>query len=133
MRNRAKCKLCGEIIESFHRGDYVACLCDEIAIAGGNEKLESFAKNWSNFLRVDDEGNEIVVNVYDKIDNDTDPLKETLVDDKGKRNRQDYINILDMFCKNINQLPPDAKYSFVSHAYLMAVLTIILAIFETDE
>ena len=36
-RNKAKCKLCGDIIESKHRHDFVMCRCEAIFIDGGNE------------------------------------------------------------------------------------------------
>ena len=40
MRNRAKCKLCSSVIESYHRYDEVSCKCGEINISGGNDVLE---------------------------------------------------------------------------------------------
>ncbi len=54
MKNRAKCKKCHSVLESFHEFDYITCKCGEIAISGGNQKLECYANDWSNFLRVDD-------------------------------------------------------------------------------
>ena len=62
MRNRAKCKLCGDIIESFHPTDVVECKCGEIAVDRGLG-LGCAARDWKNFVRVDDEGNEIVVRI----------------------------------------------------------------------
>ena len=35
LRNRARCKDCGEIIESFHVHDFVRCACGKIAVDGG--------------------------------------------------------------------------------------------------
>ena len=66
MRNRAKCKLCSDILESFHEHDWVSCKCGEISICGGNVKLECSAKDWKSFLRVDDQGNVIVPKVMQK-------------------------------------------------------------------
>ena len=34
-RNRARCKVCGDEIQSRHRHDYVACKCGKIAVDGG--------------------------------------------------------------------------------------------------
>ena len=65
MRNRAKCKLCQSTIESFHPTDLVLCKCGEISVDAG-EGLKCAAKSWENFLRVDDEGNEIIVKVESK-------------------------------------------------------------------
>lgn len=66
MKNKAKCKQCLSIIESFHETDYVTCKCGEISVYGGNIALYSSARDYTNFLRVDDEGNEIVVKFMDK-------------------------------------------------------------------
>jgi hypothetical protein len=54
MRNRAKCRLCGDILESFHEFDRVDCKCDEIGISGGNIRPDVFYKNKENFIRVYD-------------------------------------------------------------------------------
>lgn len=76
MRNRAKCKKCQQIIESFHSTDFVICGCNEIAVDGG-EALKCFARDWTNFLRVDDEGNEIVPEIKEA----NMPSHTTLVED----------------------------------------------------
>ena len=34
-RNAAKCKLCGDVIESKYRHDFVQCQCGEIFVDGG--------------------------------------------------------------------------------------------------
>ena len=39
IRNRAKCNLCNEIIESEFRHDYVQCKCGAIAVDGGKAYL----------------------------------------------------------------------------------------------
>ena len=36
-RNRAKCKLCGDVIESKHRHDFVTCKCKAIFVDGGSD------------------------------------------------------------------------------------------------
>lgn len=128
MRNRAKCKLCNEIIESFHRGDYVTCKCDEIAVCGGTEKLEVFAKNWCNFVRIDDEGNEIVIH-----------LEENQKADESKQfisppsyTKEDYIQMLEEFCQKIDSLPSGARFDAVTHADLSSVLKVVVDIFRSS-
>lgn len=34
-RNQARCLVCGDVIESKHRHDYVSCRCGAIAVDGG--------------------------------------------------------------------------------------------------
>jgi len=56
--NKAKCKLCGDIIESKHQHDFVRCKCGEIFVDGGNSYSRYGARDFKNFLRYDDETND---------------------------------------------------------------------------
>jgi len=38
-RNRAQCADCKDIIESYHRHDFVGCKCGAIYVDGGHEYL----------------------------------------------------------------------------------------------
>lgn len=40
LSNKAKCKKCGDIIESKHVHDYVTCKCGAISVDGGHEYLK---------------------------------------------------------------------------------------------
>jgi len=116
MKNRAKCKLCQSIIESFHDTDYVECKCGNISVSGGL-KMECAALDWNNFLRVDDQGNEIIVTVKGE---DVKPFyNETLT-------REDKIKMLDEMIKNYENLPTNALqapitgYDFTSALLLLS-------------
>lgn len=50
LRNRAKCKLCGDVIESTHVHELVACSCGEIFVDGGHEYARAGAKDFKNFI-----------------------------------------------------------------------------------
>jgi hypothetical protein len=78
MNNRAKCKLCKKIIESFHSTDYVMCDCGEIAVDGG-AAMRCIARDFKNFLRVDDEGNEIVVTVKENKEDASEDKKHSIL------------------------------------------------------
>jgi hypothetical protein len=39
IKNAIQCKLCGEIIESTHRNQYVSCKCGACAVDGGLDYL----------------------------------------------------------------------------------------------
>ena len=39
IRNRIKCKKCGEIIESTNRHDFKFCKCGAVAVDGGKDYL----------------------------------------------------------------------------------------------
>lgn len=39
LHNRARCKRCGDTIESTHRHDFVGCSCGAIAVDGGYDYL----------------------------------------------------------------------------------------------
>lgn len=38
--NMAKCLICGDIIESVHRHDYVTCSCGNLSVDGGKDYLK---------------------------------------------------------------------------------------------
>lgn len=122
MRNRAKCKLCGSIIESIHRYDYVECKCGEIAIEGGEESYKCSAKNFGNFLRVDDQDNIIIPTIQESevIVTNTKPAKNELID-----------NIKEMI-KNIENLPSQAMTTAINHYDFCSLLILLVAILEAD-
>lgn len=39
IENKAKCLLCGDVIESVNRHDYVTCSCGNISVDGGKDYL----------------------------------------------------------------------------------------------
>jgi len=152
MRNRAKCNLCGDILESLHSTDYVKCSCDAIAIDGGPDNYLCFAKDWDNFLRVDDLGHEIKVKVKDEMDridgsnaqdnsSDTfspdmvhtsDTAKNDGMDDKPRPSREDCLKELQIMIDNIENLPPHAMNSFVSHYDLYSFMLVVSALFKSS-
>jgi predicted nucleic acid-binding Zn-ribbon protein len=114
MKNRAKCKVCKSIIESFHSTDLVICNCGEIFVDGG-DAMKCGATDFANFLRVDDHGNEIVVTVTEK----NEPIESRIDDPIGFS--------IDEMIKNIESLPEHAKSSSVTQYDLMSVLLILRA------
>lgn len=38
-RNAARCKKCGDVIESEHRRDFVSCKCGAIFVDGGHDYI----------------------------------------------------------------------------------------------
>lgn len=40
IRNKIKCKKCGDIIESKNTNDFKKCLCGAVAVDGGKEYLK---------------------------------------------------------------------------------------------
>jgi len=43
--NRAKCLICGDILESFHVHDFKSCSCGNISVDGGLQYIKRSAKN----------------------------------------------------------------------------------------
>lgn len=121
MRNRAKCRLCQEIIESLHRHDYVSCACGEISVDGGLDYLRAAAKDWGNFFRVDDLGNEIIVQVKesDQVEEPKEPPKPTL---------KDKIEMLKRMVEDLEKLPQNALTLPITHYDHLAALMLIYEI-----
>lgn len=147
MRNRAKCKLCESVIESYHSTDYCECKCGEIGVDGG-EALRCCAKSWSNFIRVEDDDSETIVRVeeltrYEKADmeintlNKLDKEKET----ESKKNDQaqyaqpqkkHIIGMLDNMIREYDQLPQHAMNAPISHYDFLSLLLLISALAKDD-
>ena len=118
MRNRAKCKLCKDLLESYHMQDHVECSCGEIAISGGTYRFYASAKDYQNFLRVDDEGNEISVKVVD-VDAKEDPKEEAVSTDP--------LEMLGEYIAGIERLPKHLLETPISHADLFCALSLVHA------
>lgn len=123
MRNRAKCKLCGSVIESFHRYDYVTCKCEEISISGGNYALECSAKDWANFFRIDDLDNVIPVVIKTAEERTVENIE-----DRKEMSVKEKLEMLEIMLKNIEELPPQAITSFVTNYDLYSHMLLILSI-----
>ncbi len=124
MKNKAKCKLCSTIIESFHSTDYVMCNCGEIAVDGGSG-LKCYAKNWDNFLRLDDNGNEIIVT-------SEETLPKSLLDNQSKPTKKELIDMLDEMVKNIERLPENAMSTPITHYDFVSLLLLLSSILRAD-
>ena len=46
--NKARCRLCGDVIESKHRHDWQTCSCGAIFVDGGREYLRRGAKKFED-------------------------------------------------------------------------------------
>ena len=125
MRNRAKCALCNDIIESFYLADYTQCSCGEIGIRGGNLRFETFAKDFVNFKRVDDQDNEIEVKV---IDEDVKPL-----DNDTKITKEEVLIAIKEMISNYENLPPNALSAAITGYDLLSVLFLLQSSLSIEE
>lgn len=128
MKNRAKCKVCNSIIESFHKEDYVECSCGGIAIWGGPDNYNVSYGDINNFLRVDDEGNEIIVKEGEESNSDVKPL-----DNDTKPTRKELIKMLDTMAKNIDDLPSYVKQAQVNQYDLLALISLLSLILKAKR
>lgn len=120
MRNRGKCKSCGDIIESFHRYDYVECKCGKIAVDGGNDYFGVIAHDFSDFIRLDDEDNEIIPKIIEK-DQENPTLSDTSLNMP--------INRLKFLIDNIKNLPLQGQQSFITNYDMQCVLEVVYELF----
>lgn len=137
MRNRAKCKLCNEIIESFHQHDYVACKCGEIAVDGGQSYFKCHAKDFNNFLRVDDEGNEKHIIFKDKPSEqeENELIKEKVADELSNTQPMTKAQMLDELQRmilKIEELPPQAMQTPITHYDFVSALMLLSAILRAE-
>jgi hypothetical protein len=130
MRNRAKCKLCNEIIESFHQHDYIECKCKEISIDGGNHYLKAGAKDWKNFIRIDDNDKEINVTVKDDENEFKQLPSETEVKELPPLTKADKLDMLKGMIDSYERLPAHAMMTYVTQDDMAAALLIIYEILK---
>jgi len=123
MRNRAKCKLCSSIIESFTINDYVSCECGEISIDGGATHLKVGAKNFENFLRLDEHDNEVPVKLVGDAPDCTEVAKEEY--DQLDLSREKKVEIVDAMIKYYEKLPQHALLSSPTQYDLLAIYLMI--------
>lgn len=116
MRNRAKCVKCSDIIESLTSQDHVVCSCGAIEVFGGQDKMGCVAKDWGDFLRVDDNGNEI---------------KPKIVD--GKPDKEQLLSIMNEMISKIEEMPPMALSVSVNHYDLLSVLYWLRSMFSVES
>lgn len=121
MKNRAKCRLCDSIIESYHASDYVSCKCGAIAVDKG-PAMWAYAQDWKDFLRVDDNGNEIIVTV--KASNEQ-PLNE-------KPNKAQMLDMLTEMRKSCERLPDQALTQPVTNLDYISLLILLESLFRAD-
>lgn len=124
MKNRAKCRLCKSVIESYHEADYVECKCGEISVSGGL-KLYCGAKDWKNFVRVDDLGNEIQV----KINDDVKPLDIPT----HKPSKAELLDLLDNMITRIEELPTNAMNMPITHYDFCSSLILLSSILRAER
>ena len=141
MRNRAKCRLCGEIIESFAVGDYITCKCGEIGVHGGPIKFECAVRSdWGNFVRIDDNDKEVEIKVMEKAaikanlttENPINEWAEKEIDKAKPPCKADLHDELERMIANIEGLPQEVLMQPVSHYDLAAALMLISAILRSD-
>lgn len=56
IRNRIKCNLCGDIIESTYCHDFVMCKCGAVAVDGGKDYLKrcGHEQNYTDMSEVEE-------------------------------------------------------------------------------
>jgi hypothetical protein len=125
MRNRAKCKKCQEVIESYHHYDWVTCKCGEISVDGGMNAYKASAKDWNNFIRVDDMDNEIMPKIVNK---DSDVVAEEV----KALDKPELIRMLEEMIRSYEKLPEKAMYEPITHSDFVSALMLLLSILRAD-
>ena len=125
MKNRAKCKLCNSIIESLTIHDHVSCACGEISVDGGVMYYKASAKDFKNFLRIDDNGNEMPVQYAEEkkcMQNET--LQEI------KSEKEELMSVVDGMIDDFERLPEHAKSHPMTQYDYCALLMLVKSFLE---
>ena len=133
--NKAKCRLCEDIIESYHQYDYVKCSCGEIAVDGGPEGLLCRARNWENFIRIDEEGNERGITLRNEESSTEQPETQTeppRAQALGQPRKENASILLNEMIKNYESLPHQAMHAPATNADLLSMLYLVGALFKSS-
>lgn len=122
-RLKGKCAICQSRIESFRKGQFVICACGEIAIDCRNDVALISAGEWKNFIRLD-ELNQPIGPPQVKTKDEAEPIK--------RPGKPELLDMLSMMIKNLEELPPQAMGSAVTHYDLLSSLLLIDALFRSD-
>ncbi len=135
MKNRAKCKSCETIIESFHENDFVTCKCGDISIDGGQSHFKCAYKNAENFLRVDDEGNVIVPTFKEKEkEKSLEEIDELSKPMGGKEDkRKVMIEAIEHMLKAVDNLPASALLTPVTQYDYASILLLLSSMLKLDS
>lgn len=131
MRNRAKCKSCNSVLESFHRHDFVTCKCGAIAIDGGQESgyMRAVFDNIENFVRLDEQDNEIPIKFVEKETEATIEKREVKTISKSEQRQlalQELKHLRDM----IEGMNEQAKQLPINHYDWGSLLILLSILFE---
>lgn len=133
MRNRAKCKICSDIIESYHPTDLVYCSCGQIGLDGG-DSMKCMADSWDNFLRIDDNGKEVLITVKSALPEEPRQAEACAEEvPKTKPNKAEIKLLVDEMIKNYENLPQQAMYAPTTHADVLSVLLILSTMLAADS
>lgn len=123
MRNRAKCALCKDIIETHFPSDYQHCSCGEIAIDGIKR---GYTKHQENFLHLNDDDTEEALLLLGEEGKEM-PIEST--DDPVTPKKEELIDMLDQMIKTYENLPQHALHqpvSYYDHLSLLLLMSSIL-------
>lgn len=123
MKNRAKCKLCGSILD-FVDGDFLVCKCGEVTLDGIHRTVIC-DKSIANFMEVDDQGNEIVLNPHIELSSNSLHV--------GKPNIKELLSMLDEMISNVENLPPGAMISPITHYDYVSLMILLASIFKASS
>lgn len=87
--------------------------------------MKVYANDFSNVIRVDDNGNEIIPKVIEK--------EDEVIEVKEKVTKESLIGMLEEQVNAYERLPKDAYYSPVVVADLVSLMMILLSIFKDEK
>jgi hypothetical protein len=125
MKNRAKCRKCESVIESFYADDYVSCKCNAIYVDGGTA-MRCGAYNWDDFLRVDDAGNVIIP----KIQSDIPRKENNKPNEIVKSKRQQQLEVINDMITRFESLPQHIMSQPIDHYDFVSLLLFIKSVLD---
>jgi hypothetical protein len=124
MRHRAKCKLCGTVIDTEFN-DYTSCACGEIAFESKNDNTMLISENFHNAIMIDSEGDEHPINVIEKSD-----ISSAKVDPEGNFDTPEFA--LNQLIEKIEGFPQHGMTTYINHYDYLSLLYLLKALVKKD-
>jgi hypothetical protein len=124
-RNRIKCKLCGDTVESMHDSDLQICSCGEISVDGGTSSYKATCKDPKNLLLIDEDGKEETPTF---IEEKEEPVEEGK--DLPPLTKEDLLEMLKLHLEGYDNLPDHAKYKGVTVHDLQSLALLLYSILK---
>jgi predicted nucleic acid-binding Zn-ribbon protein len=119
---KAKCTLCGDIIENNSETEWKGCKCGVLHVKGNRLRFDSL----ENVLMIDPNGSEISLKPKDIQREQTEEMQS------AKPTKEEMLEMLDDMARRIDDLPGHAASQPITHYDFQALVLLLSSILRAS-